>query len=183
MTEYITSADIKMSKILETIIYLNPPKTIVEISYLNSNSLKEYRKLVDDFCNIQIYDIFDKSNSNYMDFFTQYNNIPDNSIDLLIINIANDGNTFKYAVDYYLNKLINNGVMILEGGSKNRDFHNSINHKYKQPLIVPIIKELKKNPLISIKVYEASSSRKYGFENSLTLIQRNKKIEKKDCET
>ena len=71
-------------------------------------------------------------NIDYGDFYKIHNNISDNSIDIIHIDIANNGETYEYAINNYISKLSENGILILEGGSEDRDNIEWMN-KYDKP--------------------------------------------------
>ncbi len=75
---------------------------------------------------------------NYGNFYEVYKNI--NNVDIIHIDIANNGDVYEYAVKNYLPKLSDNGILLMEGGSKERDNVEWM-IKYKKPQIQPIIKK------------------------------------------
>ena len=90
-----------------------------------------------------------------------YNKHEDNSIDILHIDISNNGDTYKFAVDNYMPKISNGGLMILEGGSRQRDQVEWM-EKFKFPEIRPALEKIeKKHKLIVLEPYP-----------SLTLIKK-----------
>ena len=95
----------------------------------------------------------------YGDYYELHNNIPNNSIDIIHIDIANNGEVYEYAIQNYLPKLSSKGVLILEGGSKDRDEVEWMN-KYNKPKIQPIIEKYS-------KIYTIKN---IGNHPSLTLI-------------
>ena len=104
------------------------------------------------------YDIFDKFNGNHakknelVSIFKKYNNVTINygdfyevhniisDVDIIHIDIANNGDVFEYAINNYLPKLSENGIMIMEGGSVERDNIEWM-IKYNKPKIQPVIKK------------------------------------------
>lgn len=127
------------SDIFKTICFLKKPKEIVEIGILDGFSLKA----IADVCptsNIKAFDIFEDFNGNasnrniiekfqnysnieinYGNFYELYKVLPDQSIDLLHIDIANDGQIYEIVFENYISKLRQNGIILLEGGSEERD--------------------------------------------------------------
>ena len=73
-------------------------------------------------------------------------NIIETNIDIIHIDIANNGDVFEYAIKNYLPKLCENGILLLEGGSIERDKVEWMS-KYNKPLIEPVIKKHIKNNL------------------------------------
>jgi len=87
---------------------------------------------------IQSYDIFQEFTVNHADKetleeqFSKYSNATVEygdfyklheqveNVDIIHIDIANNGDMFEYAVQYYLLKLSEKGIMLLEGGSQER---------------------------------------------------------------
>lgn len=125
--------------IFKTVTWLTKPKTILEFGILNGFSLKCFATIAPD-AKIVAYDIFEKFNGNsakrdIVDLFKEYKNVDiregdfykvfeslaNNSIDILHIDIANDGLVYEFAFDKYLEKLTDRGIILLEGGSLERD--------------------------------------------------------------
>ena len=78
--------------------------------------------------------------------FYELNNIIETNIDIIHIDIANNGDVFEYAIKNYLPKLCENGILLLEGGSIERDKVEWMS-KYNKPLIEPVIQKHIKNNL------------------------------------
>jgi len=131
------------------------PQKIVEIGVLEGFSLMNLTKHTT--CNdIQIYDLFEDFKGNHAnlektkqnfpnatinkgDFYKIINNFTNYSIDILHIDIANDGDVYEFALTNYMKKLSHKGVMLLEGGSKERDNIEWMK-KYNKRKINPVIK-------------------------------------------
>lgn len=144
--------------IFETIIFLNKPKSILEIGILDGFSLDIFAKNTSSDITIEAYDIFDEFNGNgaskdfllekfksyknikieYGDFYELHKNI--NNFDLIHIDIANNGDVIEYALNNYVSKLNENGIIIFEGGSVDRDNVEWM-IKYDKPKINPLIKK------------------------------------------
>lgn len=173
----------KYNNIFKAITFSQNPSKIVEFGILKGYSLDAFIQGSNESCKIEAFDIFDDFNGNSAnyedtinkyklypnvkikkgDFYKEYKNIDDNSIDILHIDIANDGDTYKFCLENYYNKIVDNGLIILEGGSKARDnvewmlkynkmsikeYVNSLKGKYKILIIddfpsVTIIKKTK----------------------------------------
>tara|TARA_Y100000389_G_scaffold136357_1_gene133899 strand:- start:1325 stop:1867 length:543 start_codon:yes stop_codon:yes gene_type:complete len=152
---------LEYGNIFESILFIINPKIIVEFGILDGYSLNYFLNNTTNETKICAYDIFDKFNGNhaktsiidkyklhdnvtinYGDFNNKYIDISDNSIDILHIDIANTGDTYKKAFEFYLNKLTKNGIMILEGGSISRDNVYWMN-KYNKPKIIPVLEKYK----------------------------------------
>ena len=176
--------NISYGELLSGIVFSLQPKTIVEFGILEGYSLKAFVDNTNNTTNIKAYDIFDEFNGNganktelknrfssysnitidYGDFYKKHDEIKDNSIDLLHIDIANNGDVLKFALKYYMNKLSPNGILIFEGGSEDRDNVGWMK-KYNKPAIKPII--IQNKNFYNIKTI--------GHFPSITII---KKIEK-----
>lgn len=138
------------------------PKKIVEIGILDGYSLNEFIENSNNETIIEAYDLFEEFNGNhankeyiiekyskynnlkikYGDFYNLHETIGDN-IDILHIDIANNGDVLDFVIKKYFNLMSKNGVIIFEGGSIERDNIEWMN-KYNKPKIVPIIETLKK---------------------------------------
>jgi hypothetical protein len=55
------------------------------------------------------------------DAYKVHSNYKFNSVDILHVDISNDGTVLKYMVEYWTNILTDRGIMIFEGGSEERD--------------------------------------------------------------
>lgn len=155
--------------IFDTLCFLKNPQKIVEIGILDGYSLKAMADNVSSSCQIDAYDIFEEFNGNgankerlsqtfsayknvniqYGDFYKVIDNLCDESIDILHIDIANNGEVFEFVLTNYIKKIKKDGVIILEGGSKERDEVEWMN-KYNKPKITPILKKYKDDLKIKI---------------------------------
>ena len=151
--------------LLETITFIQKPKSILEIGILDGFSLKCF---ADNSHNAKIdaYDIFDEFNGNHankeqlIEKFKEFNNVTveygnfyelyksEDKYDIIHIDIANNGDVYEFSINNYLPKLNTNGLLILEGGSKQRDNIEWM-IKYNKPKIQPVLK--KYNDKINIK--------------------------------
>ena len=152
--------NIDFNDIFDTIVFLINPKKIVEFGILDGYSLESFVGNSSEDCSIEAYDLFDDFNGNHAEFdfinnkFNKYNNVTikkgdfyksldnfkDKSIDILHIDIANNGDTYEFAINNYIKKLSDHGIMILEGGSIERDNVEWM-VKYNKPKINPVIKK------------------------------------------
>ena len=127
--------------VFEALAFSLNPRVVVEVGLLEGFSLQCILKNVSEDCKVFGYDLFDdfpynaankkaleKKFSKYKNLTlskNEYKTVPNlhenNSVDIFHIDIANNGEVFKYCVENYLPRLNKNGIMILEGGSKNRD--------------------------------------------------------------
>ena len=144
--------------ILNSIVFTLNPKKIVEIGILEGCSLECFAESSNSDTIIQAYDIFEEFNGNHanrenlVSRFKKYNNVTINygdfyevhkdisNIDIIHIDIANNGDVFEFAIKHYLPKLSDQGVMIMEGGSEEKDNVEWM-IKYKKPKIQPVIQK------------------------------------------
>lgn len=171
--------DITYGELLESITKTLCPNKIVEIGILDGYSLESFVKSSSNDTQIFAYDLFDDFNGNhsnkdeminkfknannvtieYGDFYKLHDLI--DNVDILHVDIANNGDVFQYVIDYYLPKMSKNGIVIFEGGSIDRDNVEWMN-KYKKPKINDVIQKYIENGYnISI----------YGNFPSLTVIK------------
>jgi len=175
--------DIDYGDLIDTLTFVQNPNSILEIGILDGYSLTRFINATNENTTIiNAYDIFDKFNGNhaneteskekfknnhnvtidYGDFYELHKNIENNSIDIIHIDIANNGDIYEFAIQNYLHKLTKSGIMILEGGSVERDnVHWMI--KYNKPSIKNIINLYEKK--LNIKTI--------GCLPSLTIIKNN----------
>ena len=132
--------NLSYEQVFQSIISVINPDNIVEFGILNGFSLLSMVKIADISCKIQAYDIFEKFNGNYANknklekTFKNYSNVSINygdfyeiyqtlasNLDIIHIDIANDGHTYVFAIEHYLSLLKKGGVLLLEGGSHDRD--------------------------------------------------------------
>jgi predicted O-methyltransferase YrrM len=150
------------SDLISSLVFLVKPKRIIEFGILEGYSLQTMADNITSDCEIIAYDIFDKFDGNsakqdnlltkfknysnvsilYGDFYEQFNNIEDESIDILHIDIANNGDIVEFVFQNYISKLTSHGILILEGGSLARDNIEWMN-KYNKPKIYPILQKYK----------------------------------------
>jgi len=133
------------------------PESILEIGILDGYSLKafaNYSSKDSDIVAIDLFDDYKYKNSNFKfvkNLFSQYKNVDikygnfyeyhkicDN-FDIIHIDISNDANTFKYSLNHYFQKA--NKLLILEGGSKERDNVEWMT-KFNKPSINKFLKNL-----------------------------------------
>ena len=174
---------INYCELIAGITFIQNPKSIVEFGILEGASLKTFINNTSRSCNIVAYDIFDKFNGNgsnkdeldktfskysnvsisYGDFYKQYKNIQDKSVDILHIDIANNGDVIEFIFENYISKLSKNGIIIFEGGSQKRDQVEWMD-KYNKPKLAPVLEKYKSK--YSIKTI--------GDFPSLTIVRNNK---------
>lgn len=166
------------NKVFKSIYFSVNPSKIVEFGILEGYSLDCFVNFNQN-CEIDANDLFDdfpynaadynfivnkyRENSNVSiykrDFYKSVDFYEDNSIDILHIDIANNGDTFDFAIQNYLPKV--RGIMIMEGGSEERDNVGWM-VKYDKPKIRPILQKYSNS--VKIEVLEDFPS--------LTLIKK-----------
>ena len=134
------------------------PKRIVEIGVLDGFSLEAFRSAAPK-ATVDAYDIFAEFNGNhadraalerkfaahdnvsiqYGDFYQLHKRIA--PADIIHIDVANDGDVFEFAITHYLPLLAPGGVMLLEGGSQERDKVPWMN-EYGKRSINPVVSSL-----------------------------------------
>ena len=165
--------------VFQTVLYFNNPKSVLEIGILDGFSLEIFAKYNKE-TKIQAYDIFEDFNGNhankeklltyfkddtnvsidYGDFYKLSNTI-NSTFDIIHIDIANNGDVYEYAIEHYLPKLNENGILLMEGGSKERDQIEWM-QKYNKPQINTVLCKYKKDyNILTI-----------GTVPSITLIQK-----------
>lgn len=154
------------NKVFQSICFAMNPSRIVEFGILEGYSLDCFVSNTQD-CLIDGNDLFDEfpynaanyefvvekyknySNLNIYkrDFYNSVDVYEDNSIDILHIDIANNGDTFEFAIKNYLPKV--RGIMIMEGGSKERDNIDWM-IKYNKSKIQPVLKKYENDVRITV---------------------------------
>ena len=152
--------NINFGDLLSSITFLQKPQRIVEVGILEGFSLTKFVESTNIDTTIDAFDIFEDFNGNHAkrkqieEKFKEFPNVLINkedyykvttlyekdSIDLFHIDVANNGDVYRYAFEEYMPKLTENGILILEGGSEQRDNIEWMN-KYNKPKIQPVIKE------------------------------------------
>lgn len=151
----------RFDQVFKTLCATITPKKVVEFGILDGYSLKAFKEHTNETCTIEAYDLFDGFPYNSaietiiknkyedgrtkifkQDFYNSVNNFKDNSVDIIHIDIANDAHVFKFGIENYLSKIKNNGVLIFEGGSKERDEVYWMN-EFDKPKINPYLESIK----------------------------------------
>ena len=148
--------------VFKALTFLQKPKKIVEIGIFNGFSLDCFINCADKDCQIYAYDLFEEYEYKHQRFdkiknkYSCYNNVSitqmnfqdvhkhhtDNSIDILHIDISNNGDTYKFAIENYMPKVSKGGLILLEGGSKLRDEVEWM-ETFNFPEIRPIVEKIK----------------------------------------
>jgi len=182
------NSEVDFLELIAAVIHTQQPKSVVEFGILKGGSLSTIVRECDNDVSIDAYDIFDEFNGNhadkqtvetmfaryknvnvsYGDFFKQFAEIEDASLDLLHVDIANDGKVYGFCIDHYLPKVAPGGCILLEGGSAKRDAVPWMD-KYGKPKIVPYLIQLAKRTDLDVRTF--------GIFPSITLVKRVKTAE------
>ena len=155
--------------IISTVTFMNNPQKIVECGILEGYSLSKFIESSSSTTSIDAYDIFDKFNGNhaikdkiikqfslyenvnisYGDFYEVLKKYPEKSIDILHIDIANNGDVYEYMFQNYIHKIKDDGIILMEGGSEERDNVEWM-IKYDKSKINPVLDKYRDNYDIKI---------------------------------
>lgn len=168
------------NEIIKTISFFCKPRVIVEFGILDGYSLSSIVEC-NEGADIYAFDLFDdfpyncanydgiKNNPKFnnvriekANFYESVSIFENFEIDMLHIDIANNGYTYKFAFENYIDKLSPKGAMLLEGGSEERDNIEWM-IKYNKPKIVPVLEEYEnKFDIITIDSFP-----------SMTIVKKN----------
>lgn len=174
------TSKIEFGEIISAVTFTCQPKLIVEVGILEGYSLSKFMGISSPDTQIHAYDIFEKFNGNsaqwndinskfnkysnvkisYGDFYDIHKNYSEHEIDILHIDIANNGDIYEFVFNHYISKMCKGGIIILEGGSITRDKVEWM-LKYEKPLIEPVIKKYKTKYQIKV----------FGDFPSLTIVK------------
>ena len=178
----------KYNNVFKSIVFTVNPSLIVEFGILDGYSLESFAESSGIETQIMAYDIFEDFPYNSANFeniskkFEKYKNVSihrgdffkadtsfsDGQIDLLHVDIANNGDVFKHTLDKYMDKVSKNGICILEGGSIERDDVVWM-EKFNKPKIHPIINEAKiRYDILVLEDYPSITLIKHRGENNET---------------
>lgn len=189
-SSYLNKDDINYQDLFELLLFQIKPKKIVEFGILDGFSLDIFSKYSSD---TEAFDIFEEFNGNhaenknllrfqdkkknikisYGDFYKKVNDFENKSIDLLHIDIANNGDVYQFVIDNYLNKISDDGIIVLEGGSIERD-NTEWMKKYNKTPINQTLDKLKQRIDLDVKVF--------GKMPSITVIKRNSEFKIRELE-
>jgi glucosamine-phosphate N-acetyltransferase len=179
--------NVNYGDIFNTIISITKPKKILEFGILDGFSIDSFIQNTNENILIEAYDIFEGFNGNHANYeeikqkYSEHKNVSINygnfyeltdklletEYDIIHIDVANTGDIYEFAIKNYLDKLSSNGIMILEGGSKQRDNVEWMK-TYNKKSICETIEKIKKRLDININVI--------GNLPSITIIKRNKDL-------
>lgn len=132
----------KFSKVFKALCFAKNPKRIVEFGILDGYSLDCFLDSTTEDCLIEAYDLFEDfpyNAANFGNISDKYSNIPKNrlkinkgdifrsldfiegKIDIIHIDVANDGKVYEFCINNLLPLLSKDGILIMEGGSEERD--------------------------------------------------------------
>ena len=133
----------KFSKVFKTLCFSMNPKKIIEFGVLDGYSLDCFLDSTDEDCSIEAYDLFDDfpyNAANFGSISEKYSNIPSDrlkiqkadifrcleflkkdEIDIIHVDVANNGETYQFCIDNFIPILKPGGVLLMEGGSEERD--------------------------------------------------------------
>ena len=171
--------NVNFGDVIGSITFTLNPKKIVEFGILEGFSLQSFLDNRNQDCHIEAYDIFEDFNGNgacyhditskfgnvknltiaKKDFYQSFNSFDDHSIDILHVDIANNGDVLEFVLNCYVNKIRKGGIIIFEGGSVERD-NVPWMKKYNKSNINPVIEKYKSK--FNIKTF--------GTFPSLTII-------------
>ena len=123
--------DVGYGELLKVLIASKKPKTIVEFGILDGYSLRAMASAAPE-ADIIAYDIFEDFDGssakrdvdvpdNVVVKYGNFFDVTPDKADVIHVDIANDASVFRFAVENYLSRLNESGVLILEGGSRERD--------------------------------------------------------------
>lgn len=124
--------------IFKTVLFFTSGLNVVEFGILDGFSLRCLEKYAKD-ATITAYDIFEDFNGNHAveehvrkefadtmvdirrgDLYDVLPKMEENSIDVLHVDIANDGDVYEFVLKH-TNKVKVGGIILMEGGSEDRD--------------------------------------------------------------
>jgi len=167
--------------VFKSLAFLLNPKKIVEIGIYEGFSLDSLIDGAGRNCEIYGYDLFEEYRYKHQkfnqiknkyspnrnvkikkaDFKQVYKFHEEDSIDILHVDISNNGDTYEFCMEYYFPKVSQGGVILLEGGSKDRDGCEWMND-FNFPKIRPVIEKIKtRHEAVTLEAYP-----------SLTIIKR-----------
>jgi predicted O-methyltransferase YrrM len=120
-------------EVFEALAFVKRPKLAVEVGVLEGYSAFHISKYAEKLILCDIFEEFPYHHANREDIVTKfphadivhmnfYEDLPTlKDIDLLHVDIANDGDTFLHFLKFYYQLLAPGGIALLEGGSEERD--------------------------------------------------------------
>jgi hypothetical protein len=141
-------------RVFEALAFALQPKVTLEIGVYEGYSAARFKKHSQRTILADMFESFPYKHANEtdirakfpdcevmkLDFYKDQDKFRYDSIDLMHIDIANDGNTYRHFAAHYLWKLRAGGIAILEGGSEERDKYWWMT-KFNRPKIKDALKE------------------------------------------
>ncbi len=161
----------KFSKVFKALCFAQDPKKIVEFGILDGYSLDCFLDSTSEDCLIEAYDLFEDfpfNAANYGNISNKYSNVSDDrlkinkgdiynstnfigdEIDIIHVDVANDGKVYEFCINNLLPLLSKDGILIMEGGSEERDNCEWM-IKYNKPKIREVLFEYESS--LNIKVF------------------------------
>jgi len=151
-----------------------PLKRIAEYGILDGFSLEIFARLSPDDCAVEARDIFERFDGNgacrsqleqrfsdcdkisilYGDFHDADKDLEEGAYDLIHVDVANDGDVYAEAERTMLPKLAPGGILVLEGGTPERDRVPWMSKYGKRP-IAPEVKRMRASGLYDVTVLGA----------------------------
>lgn len=148
-----------------------PMRHVAEYGILDGFSLDIFDRFSPDDCSVEAMDIFEGFKGNRprrqqlqerfagrpkvqireADFYNASRDLRDNHYDIIHVDIANNGSVFASAVEQLVPKLAPDGILLLEGGSPERD-QVAWMIEYQKPPILPVIEKLQSSGLYDVTV-------------------------------
>lgn len=124
--------------LIKVVGHVERPATVVEFGILDGASLSVFADVANKVFAFDIFEEFegnrpreDKLRASFEhqenvvisegDFYTKHSEFGNGSIDILHVDISNTGDVYEFCFEHYLKKVKDGGLIILEGGSKERD--------------------------------------------------------------
>ena len=175
--------DLTFGDILRAITISQNPKKVVEYGILDGFSLHIFAQEASKDCKLYGYDLFEKFVGNgsrhevltkrfgkmenvvieERDFYESPQFLEDGSVDILHVDIANNGDVYQFAVEKLVPKLSPNGILLLEGGTEMRDQVPWMLRYNKRPMN-PYVTSLMDSDTLKVKLF--------GSFPGITMIRR-----------
>ena len=162
----------KFSKVFKALCFTQNPKRIVEFGILDGYSLDCFLDSTSEDCLIEAYDLFEdfpynsaefgKISEKYSmfpsnrlkikkaDIFNSLDFLPVGEIDIVHVDVANNGETYQFCIEKILPILKSGGILLMEGGSEERDNCDWM-IKYKKPKIREVLERY--SELLDIRIF------------------------------
>lgn len=178
-------SSVEFGEVLRAIVATKTPvRKIAEYGILDGFSLDIFDRESPVDCTVEARDVFEEFVGNrpnetmllasfadrrpktkvlYGDFYKAAVDLEDGAYDIIHVDIANDGLVYRTALVSLLPKLADGGLLLLEGGTKERDEVPWMSAHKKEPM-APVAQEWKKIPGLTVHVF--------GTFPGLTMVSR-----------